>query len=271
MAELDGVQVPVNEYFLDHPDAVLGELRAVHGAYHAEDLVVTAPGDTSAALARALTRIAADATSRGLAWTAAPEQAGLAGGHARTTVPAAGRLPASAPRRHLHPDRRRARSPVPGPGQARRRAAPAARAPRRRHRPAGGRGRLPGRHSRARSAAPGPQPPLRHLPARLRPDQPVLLAAHRPHRPRHRRGQARPHPPAARRLPLRPVRAPGPGPGGIRPGQPDRRQGRHLHQPGRRPPQPAAGRRHPRRRPGDLPGRLRRGPARRDRPAARHR
>ena len=76
MAELDGVQVPVNEYFLDHPDAVLGELRAVHGAYNAEDLVVTAPGDTSAALARALTRIAADAASRGLAWTAAPEQAG---------------------------------------------------------------------------------------------------------------------------------------------------------------------------------------------------
>ena len=76
MAELDGVQVPVNEYFLDHPDAVLGELRAARGAYNAEDLVVTAPGDTSAALARALTRIAAGAASRGLAWTAAPEQAG---------------------------------------------------------------------------------------------------------------------------------------------------------------------------------------------------
>ena len=76
MAELDGVQVPVNEYFLDHPDAVLGELRAVHGAHNAEDLVVAAPGDTGAALARALARIAADATSRGLAWTPAPEQPG---------------------------------------------------------------------------------------------------------------------------------------------------------------------------------------------------
>ena len=76
MAELDGVQVPVNEYFLDHPDAVLGELRAVHGAYSAEDLVVAAAGDTGAALAHALARIAADATSRALAWTAAPEQAG---------------------------------------------------------------------------------------------------------------------------------------------------------------------------------------------------
>ena len=76
MAELDGVQVPVNEYFLDHPDAVLGELRAVHGAHNAEDLVVAGPADTGAALARALARIAADATPRGLAWTPAPEQPG---------------------------------------------------------------------------------------------------------------------------------------------------------------------------------------------------
>ena len=76
MAELDGVQVSVNEYFLDHPDAVLGELRAVHGAHNAEDLVVAGPADTGAALARALARIAADATPRGLAWTPAPEQPG---------------------------------------------------------------------------------------------------------------------------------------------------------------------------------------------------
>jgi N12 class adenine-specific DNA methylase len=69
MTELDGVQVPVNEYFLDHPGAVLGELRAVHGAYSTEDLVVAASGDTHAALARALVAIAADARSRDLAWT----------------------------------------------------------------------------------------------------------------------------------------------------------------------------------------------------------
>jgi SAM-dependent methyltransferase len=30
MADVDGVHVPVNEYFLDHPDSVLGELRAVN-------------------------------------------------------------------------------------------------------------------------------------------------------------------------------------------------------------------------------------------------
>jgi N12 class adenine-specific DNA methylase/SAM-dependent methyltransferase len=75
MAELDGTQVPVNEYFLDHPDAVLGDMHAVHGAYSAEDLVVAA-GDTSAALARALARIAAHATSQGLTWTATPGQGG---------------------------------------------------------------------------------------------------------------------------------------------------------------------------------------------------
>ena len=73
LAELDGVQAPVNEYFLDHPDAVLGELRVVHGAYNAEDLVVAASGDTSAALSRALARIAAGAASRRLTWTAADQ------------------------------------------------------------------------------------------------------------------------------------------------------------------------------------------------------
>ena len=55
---------------------MLGELRAARGAYNAEDLVVSPSGDTGAALARTLARIVADATSRGLAWTAAPEQAG---------------------------------------------------------------------------------------------------------------------------------------------------------------------------------------------------
>jgi N12 class adenine-specific DNA methylase/SAM-dependent methyltransferase len=76
MAELDGAQVPVNEYFRDHPGAVLGELRAVHGAHNAQDLVVTTTGDTTAALTRALTRMADDAAARGLGWTAAPQQGG---------------------------------------------------------------------------------------------------------------------------------------------------------------------------------------------------
>ena len=71
IAELDSVQLPVNEYFLDHPAAVLGELRAAHGMHNAEDLAVAAAGDTAAALARALTRVSEDAASRGLTWTVA--------------------------------------------------------------------------------------------------------------------------------------------------------------------------------------------------------
>ena len=38
---LDGHQVSVNEHFLARPEAVLGGLSAVHGAYSAADLVVT--------------------------------------------------------------------------------------------------------------------------------------------------------------------------------------------------------------------------------------
>ncbi|MGI8449300.1 MAG: hypothetical protein ACR2MP_19395, partial [Streptosporangiaceae bacterium] len=70
--DLDGAQVPVNENFLDHPDAVLGRLGAVHGAYAADDLVVHADGDTAAALASALETVAASARERGLTWTPPP-------------------------------------------------------------------------------------------------------------------------------------------------------------------------------------------------------
>ena len=156
MAELDGVQVPVNEYFLDHPDAVLGELRAVHGAYNAEDLVVAASGDTGAALARALTRIAADAASRGLTWTAAPEQSRAAGGHAPDHGPGSRTATCEAHRDGTFTQVTDGHAvPFPVPDQPGRRAAAAARAPRRRHRPARGRSRLPGRHSRARQPCAG--------------------------------------------------------------------------------------------------------------------
>ena len=67
-AELDGVQVPVNEYFLDHPDAVLGQMGAVHGAYRADDLVVRPDGDTIAALSAALDALISSARQRGLAY-----------------------------------------------------------------------------------------------------------------------------------------------------------------------------------------------------------
>src|ERR1022692_2937326 len=71
LTDLDGAQVAVNEYFLDHPEAVLGELGATNGAYRADDLVVTQTGDTIAAFTRGLERITANARARGLAWTPA--------------------------------------------------------------------------------------------------------------------------------------------------------------------------------------------------------
>jgi len=72
LVPLDGAQVPVNEYFLHHPEHVLGDLAAVHGAYRADDLVVRPVGtDLAAALARALDSVVATARSRGLTWTPA--------------------------------------------------------------------------------------------------------------------------------------------------------------------------------------------------------
>ncbi len=69
LTSLDGTQVPVNEYFLNHPDAVLGDMGAVNGTYRADDLVVTPTGDTINALTCGLERIAADAHVRHLTWT----------------------------------------------------------------------------------------------------------------------------------------------------------------------------------------------------------
>ena len=73
VTELDGAQVPVNEYFLSRPDHVLGEMGATNGAYRADDLVVTATGDTNLALSRALDALAVQARARGLTWLAAAE------------------------------------------------------------------------------------------------------------------------------------------------------------------------------------------------------
>ena len=65
MTNLDGVQVPVNEYFLDHPEGCSARWARVHGAYRADDLVVRASGDTMAELARALAAVVAAARSAG--------------------------------------------------------------------------------------------------------------------------------------------------------------------------------------------------------------
>ena len=79
---LDGHQVAVNEYFLDHRHLVLGELGAVNGAYRADDLAVTASASVplAEALTGALDMIAADGCAQGLTWSPAP-----AGGHMAVT------------------------------------------------------------------------------------------------------------------------------------------------------------------------------------------
>ena len=69
LTEIGGAQVAVNEYFLAHPEAVLGELDAASGMYRADDLVVRASGDTVSALAAALGTVTATAGPRGLTWS----------------------------------------------------------------------------------------------------------------------------------------------------------------------------------------------------------
>ena len=98
MVTLNGTEVPLNAYFLDHPENVLGELAAIHGAYRADDLVVTAIEDTGPALTRALNRIASQARDAGLTWTGAP-----AGPRAARPVAPAG-MPSSQPDGYLNAD-----------------------------------------------------------------------------------------------------------------------------------------------------------------------
>ncbi|HUZ51015.1 MAG TPA: hypothetical protein VMU94_00585 [Streptosporangiaceae bacterium] len=71
---LDGREVLVSEYFADRPAMVLGEMGAVHGAYSADDLAVTAaPGiPLTDALGAALDSVVASARARGLTWSPAP-------------------------------------------------------------------------------------------------------------------------------------------------------------------------------------------------------
>ena len=69
LTELDGAQVPVNEYFLDHPESGARHSSArSNGAYRADDLVVTATADTIERVHRRPDRITASAAARGLTW-----------------------------------------------------------------------------------------------------------------------------------------------------------------------------------------------------------
>jgi N12 class adenine-specific DNA methylase/SAM-dependent methyltransferase len=89
LVELDGAQVPVNEYFVGHPDAVLGQMGATSGAYRADDLVVRSSGDTIADLSAALDALVTSARTRGLTCSPSgpiPETARPAGAEARHSV-----------------------------------------------------------------------------------------------------------------------------------------------------------------------------------------
>jgi N12 class adenine-specific DNA methylase/SAM-dependent methyltransferase len=75
IVELDGAQVPVSEYFLNHSEAVLGRMGTVHGAYRDGDLVVRPSGDTISALSAALDALACRARLRGLTYMPADQAA----------------------------------------------------------------------------------------------------------------------------------------------------------------------------------------------------
>ena len=271
-AELDGAQVPVNEYFLDHPEMVLGRMGAVHGAYRADDLVVRASGDTIAGLSAALRALTDDARRRGLTYAPADRV---------TEIPS----PAvAAPGGQAQPDGYLRARPdgtftktVFGTEQPH--AVPASQAAELRQLLAlrdGARALLA-----AEAASADDSPELSGLRAELGRRYDSYFAAYGPLNRFSLRRTGRTNPAtgepvsgadqaAAGRVRRRPVRPAGLRAGGIRPGRAARRQGGHLPGTGHRPPLAAAGRRHPGRRAGHLPGHLRRGAAERDRPAARH-
>ncbi len=127
-AELDGTEVPVSQYFLHHPEHVLGELGATHGAYRADDLVVRPAAGTDTAeglaanLGQALDAIAQSARSAGLTCTPATELRPdpSPGPRAGRPVSRAGRVPSRPRGRRHNPCRGRPRGaarrlPRPGP------------------------------------------------------------------------------------------------------------------------------------------------------------
>ncbi|NEE01189.1 helicase-related protein [Phytoactinopolyspora halotolerans] len=72
-AAVDGGTVRINQWFVDHPDLVLGTLQVGRGLYRADEMRV-APGsrDLDTALGEAIDTLVADARTRGLTFTAKP-------------------------------------------------------------------------------------------------------------------------------------------------------------------------------------------------------
>jgi N12 class adenine-specific DNA methylase len=93
LTTIDTNEVAVNEYFLTHPQMILGTLGATNGAYRADDLVVHPTADTAEALRATLNAITAGAKTRDLTWTPASDR------EAATDAPAD--RPARHPEGHL--------------------------------------------------------------------------------------------------------------------------------------------------------------------------
>ena len=162
-AELDGAEVPVNEYFLDNPDMVLGD-----PARGRRRLQRRRPGRDAGRRHRrrhwsqALGRIASAAASRALTWTPGPA-AGTTRRRAAARPPGPRTRTGTCKRRPTgHSPRSPTASvypfPVPDSQGAELRAAP--RAARRGDRAARSRGRLAGRQPRAGTHAARPERPL---------------------------------------------------------------------------------------------------------------
>jgi len=89
LTDFGGTTIPVNEYFLSHPENVLGEPQAGRTAYRQADLTITPPSDTIAALTSRLHAITTAARASSLTWTPPAQQATPIPGIARA-APAAG-------------------------------------------------------------------------------------------------------------------------------------------------------------------------------------
>ena len=207
----DQLTVNVNEYFVHHPDNVLGRLEVEMGQFGPELQVSTDRDvDDRRAFAEHLQQIFApyragerpalfqpdrspiDGPTRAVAVRDAPahllDEHLDAVGDGTFTVVIKGQL-------HPHPR-------TCQPSRRTDRAAPPAR---HRHRAARRRSGLADRHPRDGPHAGNPERSVRRLHRPLRPDQPGQPATHRPGRPRHRRGQDGHHPPTPGRVPRRPT------------------------------------------------------------------
>ena len=233
--------VAVNEWFVDHPDLILGHPDARRRLPRRRPAGHRRPRPRPAA-ARPGRRSRRRQRPRPH-HTAAIQQPDPPAGTGRGRRPAtrsAGRKPGAIVEladRQLRPRHRRPRvEPFDRAGVGPSRAARAVRPPRRAHRRSSTSRRRTLRRRQARRAATRPERPLRRLHRPLRAAQPVHVGPHRPQRPRHRRRVHAPPAPEDGRVPRRPRRAQRVRPRSVRPGHPGRHQSSSVHPTGPRPP-----------------------------------